>query len=111
MQLMPDTADCDWFTRLAGRIPEPVDPADSLELGACYLRLPSMLGGGTRPALAAHNAGQGVVGGGSRRLEVRIGSTSTTIIRGRAFVERVERYWELYARVHPDAFSETEDPA
>lgn len=116
MQLMPDTAD--WVTGLpgwrGGDSPNLSNPDDSLELGACYLRyLLDTLGGGTRPALAAYNAGQGVVGrwiaaaGGEDRFDL----DDIVYPETRAFVERVERYWELYARVHPDAFSETEDPA
>jgi soluble lytic murein transglycosylase len=116
MQLMPDTAD--WVTGLpgwqGGDSPDLSDPDDNLELGACYLRyLIDMLGGGTRPALAAYNAGQGVVGGwiAAAGGEDRFDLDDIVYPETRAFVERVERYWELYARVHPDAFPEAEGPA
>jgi soluble lytic murein transglycosylase len=108
MQLMPATAA--WISGLdgwrGGDEPDLTDPEDSLELGAFYLGfLARYFGGDTRKALAAYNAGQGTVSrwlvdGGSESLELEdipIGET-------RGFVERVEYYRDLYARVHPDAF-------
>lgn len=111
MQLMPDTAT--WITGLeswkGSDVPVLTDPEDNLELGACYLAfLLRRFGGDTRPALAAYNAGQGTVvgwvhaagGGNSFSLsDVRFPET-------RNFVQRVEHYWELYARIHPHMFAD-----
>jgi soluble lytic murein transglycosylase len=112
MQLMPDTAE--WLTGLdswqGGESPELTDPDDNLALGACYLDyLIDTLGGGIRPALAAYNAGQGVVGGW---IEAAGGEDSFDLAdivyeETRTFVERVERYWELYSRIYPDVFAGT----
>jgi soluble lytic murein transglycosylase len=109
MQLMPDTAD--WITGLSSwRGPDdPVltNPADSLELGACYLGyLVDEFDGATKPTLAAYNAGQSVVAewvasaGGPESFDL----ASIPYRETRDFVERVEGYWKLYIRVHPDAF-------
>lgn len=110
MQLMPETAQ--WVTGLDSwqgvSDPELTDPGDNLELGACYLHyLAETFGDGTRLALAAYNAGQGTVRGW---IEAAGGADSfdLTDIRfpeTRTFVERVEYYWDLYGRVHPDAFA------
>lgn len=110
MQLMPATAE--WITTLdswqGDGDPVLTDPVDSLELGACYLQyLANTFGDGTRPALAAYNAGQGTVGewieeaGGVESFDL----TDIKFPETRDFVERVEYYWKLYARVHPEAFS------
>jgi soluble lytic murein transglycosylase len=110
MQLMPDTAT--WITGLeswqGGDDPDLTDPEESLELGAFYLAyLVKYFGGDTRLALAAYNAGQGAV---SRWL--RDGSTKESIEiadipidETREFVERVEYFQDLYARIHPGAFA------
>lgn len=109
MQLMPDTAE--WITRLdiwRGKANfELTDPDDNLELGACYMAfLLSRFGGDTRAAVAAYNAGQGAVaewidsesgGDGLELSDIRFPET-------RSFVEKVERYWDLYTRAHPDLF-------
>lgn len=110
MQLMPATAQ--WISGLdswqGNEEPDLTDPEDSLELGAFYLAyLRRYFGGDTRVALAAYNAGQGAVsrwlreagGGGPLALE------DIPIDETRDFVERVEYYRDLYARVHPDAFA------
>lgn len=111
MQLMPDTAT--WITGLeswkGSDAPVLTDPDENLELGACYLAfLLEHFGGHTRPALAAYNAGQGTVvgwveaaGGGSSfdLSDIRFPETQN-------FVQRVEHYWELYARVHPHMFAD-----
>ncbi len=116
MQLMPDTAE--WVTSLGSwqGSPEPelTDPADNLELGTCYLEfLTGSFGGEIRPALAAYNAGQGVVGewveaaGGEEEFEL----TDIPYPETRAFVERVEHYRELYSRIYPEAFATIGDLA
>jgi soluble lytic murein transglycosylase len=110
MQLMPDTAG--WITGLEswqhGDDPDLTDPEESLELGAFYLAyLVKYFGGDTRLALAAYNAGQGAVTGwlkdGDTRESIEI--TDIPIDETREFVERVEYYRDLYARVHPGAFA------
>jgi len=110
MQLMPDTAV--WITGLdswrGDDDPVLTDPDDNLELGACYLAyLMRTLGGGTRLALAAYNAGQGEVlgwvqaAGGPDSFDLADIRFSET----RDFVERVEHYQELYTRIHPEVFA------
>ena len=110
MQLMPETAT--WVTSLktwkGSDNPVLTDPEDNLELGACYLAfLLQRFEGQTRPALAAYNAGQGVVVGWVEAAK-NADSFALSDIRfpeTRSFVERVEHYWELYSRVHPDMFA------
>jgi soluble lytic murein transglycosylase len=110
MQLMPATAD--WVTGLGtwqgDDSPDLNDPDDNLELGACYLSyLTETFDGVVRVVLAAYNAGQGVVGewveaaGGPRSFDL----SDIVYPETRAFVERVERYRELYSRIYPDAFA------
>jgi soluble lytic murein transglycosylase len=111
MQLMPETAD--WVTGLdswqGDDAPDLTDPADNLELGACYLGyLTETLGGRATPALAAYNAGPSVAG---RWIEAAGGEDSFDLTdipypETRTFVERVEHYRELYSRVYPDAFAD-----
>jgi soluble lytic murein transglycosylase len=113
MQLMPATAA--WISGLdswrGGDEPDLTDPEDSLELGGFYLAfLARYFGGDTRKALAAYNAGQGTVSrwladGGIESLELE----DIPIDETRGFVGRVEYYQDLYARVHPDAFSSGTD--
>ncbi len=108
MQLLPTTAE--WIVGLdswkGGTEVDLTDPDDSLELGAFYLAfLLRRFEGDQRAAIAAYNAGQGIVGewvsaaeGGSLGLEdVRFPETRT-------FVLRVEESLDLYRRVHPDIF-------
>jgi len=110
MQLMPATAE--WVTGLStwqgDDSPDLNDPDDNLELGACYLSyLTGTFDGAVRVVLAAYNAGQGVVGewveaaGGAGPFEL----SDIVYPETRAFVERVERYRELYSRIYPDAFA------
>jgi soluble lytic murein transglycosylase len=110
MQLMPDTAA--WITGLGiwqgDDDPELTDAGDNLELGACYLAfLVESFGGQTRVALAAYNAGQGTVAEWVAAVgdPKSFGLEDIQFPETREFVERVEYYWELYARVHPDAFA------
>jgi len=108
MQLMPGTAE--WIVRLdswqGGAQPELTDPADNLELGACYLAfLFGRFVDDARVALAAYNAGQGAVAewlesAGKDSLEL----TDIPYPETRGFVEKVEHYWELYTRIHPGLF-------
>jgi soluble lytic murein transglycosylase len=114
MQLMPQTAE--WISGLrswqGGRDPDLNEPADSIQLGTCYLRyLLDTFGGETTVALAAYNAGQGTVqewvdaAGGAESFalsDIRFAET-------RDFVDRVERYWDLYSRISPEAFADLED--
>ena len=111
MQLMPDTAI--WITGLeswkGNDAPALTDPDDNLELGACYLAyLLQRFDGETRPALAAYNAGQGVVVGwlGSEADWESFALADIRFPETRGFVEKVEHYWELYTRVHPDMFAD-----
>lgn len=110
MQLMPATAE--WITRLGtwrgGDSPDLTDPDDNLELGACYLSfLTETFDGAVRAVLAAYNAGQGVVGGwvDAAGGAGSFGLSDIVYPETRAFVERVERYRELYSRIYPEAFS------
>ncbi len=112
MQLMPETAD--WITGLrewqGGGNLDLTDPADSLELGACYLAyLMEAFDGASKPALAAYNAGQGAVAGWVENVAGGAPSFETADIpfdETRDFVERVEGYWKLYIRIYPEAFDE-----
>jgi soluble lytic murein transglycosylase len=119
MQLMPDTADWiatrpDW----EGRV-EPVltDPADNVALGTYYLAyLLERFGNDEATALAAYNAGQGVVetwlneasagsgedGGPAGSAALRPDDVPFPETRG--FIERVMRFRDLYRDVHPQAF-------
>lgn len=114
MQLMPDTAR--WITgRPDWERPaecDLTDPVDNLALGCYYLRfLLDLYDGDTVTALAAYNAGQGVVhgwlsaAGGSAdgRLELAAIPYSDT----RDFVRRVLEYRDLYARIYPDVSVDT----
>lgn len=111
MQLMPDTAT--WITGLeswkGSDAPVLTDPDDNLELGACYLAfLLQRFGGHTRPALAAYNAGQGTVVGWVEAAggENSFGLSDIHFPETLNFVQRVEHYWELYARLHPHVFAD-----
>jgi soluble lytic murein transglycosylase len=108
MQLMPDTVDfiAGLDSYRGDDDPDLTDPEDSLELGACYLAyLLRRFDGDETAALAAYNAGPTPVGrwvkaggGGSLdRADIEYPET-------REYVERVERYRDLFERVHPDAF-------
>lgn len=108
MQLMPSTAA--WVTGLeswqGSDDPNLTNPEDNLKLGACYLAyLLDSFAGDTRLALAAYNAGQGTVAGWVEHSGADVfGLSDIQFSETRDFVERVERYWELYARIHPDVF-------
>jgi soluble lytic murein transglycosylase len=113
MQLMPDTAA--WLIGLdiwrGDGEPRLSDPADNLELGACYLAyLTEKFGEDNIVAtLAAYNAGPTAVG---RWVEAAGGADAFVLDdiefpETRTFVERVEHYWLLYARIHPGIFAAT----
>jgi soluble lytic murein transglycosylase len=112
MQLMPDTAQ--WMSQQSswqgGVNPNPNDPQQNLDLGACYLLfLLGIFGGKTTPTLAAYNAGQGTVqawvdaAGGLESFDL----TDIEYSETRGFVQRVEHYRDLYSRIYPDAFTST----
>lgn len=108
MQLMPETAQWivgrdDWSGPSA---PDLVEPTDNLALGCYYLRfLMDMYDDDLIAALAAYNAGQGVVNGwlSSKGDDSRKSLTLTDIPfpDTRDFVRRVTEYRELYARIYP----------
>lgn len=117
MQLMPDTAG--WLISLdiwqGDSNPRLTDPADNLELGACYLAyLEDRFGEENIAAtLAAYNAGPTAVG---RWVEAAggveaFGLSDIEFPETRTFVERVKRYWLLYTRVHPGIFAGVGGPA
>ena len=110
MQFMPDTAD--WVTSLVSwrgaHNPTLTDAADSIELGACYLAYLQTKFADLLQTLAAYNAGQGnvrqwVSAAGKRTFQL----TDIQFPETRAFVEKVERYEELYRRIYPDVFAST----
>lgn len=116
MQLMPDTAG--WLIGLdiwrGDSEPLLTDPADNLELGACYLAyLTAKFGEDNMTAtLAAYNAGPTAVGrwveaaGGTEAF----GFDDIEFPETRTFVERVMRYWLLYTRIHPGIFAAAAGP-
>jgi soluble lytic murein transglycosylase len=109
MQLLPSTAK--WVTGLDSwkgpKNPALTSPVDSLELGACYLAY--LQGSFDNPvaALAAYNAGQGIVrqwvksAGGSDSF----GSEDIQYAETREFVSRVQQAKARFEKAHPDAFS------
>jgi len=109
MQLMPDTAE--WVASKLdvwsdGEGPVLTDPEDNLELGVWYLAyLGDAYGDGSALALAAYNAGPGNV---DEWVQEAGGQESFTLSdiefpETREYVERVERFYRLYKRIHPDA--------
>ena len=129
MQIMPETAR--WITGLDSwqgrRAPNLKDPGDNVELGACYLAfLLREFDQDTRMALAAYNAGQGVVAAWKDGLQTdgsdggsgqdgqdgapgqdagsRLSLADIRFAETREFVKRVERFRDLYTRAHPDLF-------
>ncbi len=117
MQLMPDTAA--WLSGLdiwrGDSSPKLTDPADNLELGACYLEYLTAKFGEEHllAALAAYNAGPTNVG---RWIEAAGGADTFDLSdidfpETRAFVQRVERYWLLYTRIHPGIFAAVDGAA
>lgn len=115
MQVMPDTADWivardDWR---GAATPNLRDPADSIELGTYYLAFLLDRFKDVSTALAAYNAGQGIV---EKWLADRPASPAagvpTTLAAGdipfpetQGFVERVQRFRERYREIYPGAFT------
>jgi soluble lytic murein transglycosylase len=111
MQVMPTTADwiaqrSDWQGSAEPRL---TDPSDNVDLGAFYLAYLLDRFGDEATALAAYNAGHGEVdrwlrdgGAGSSSASVTVGEIPFP--ETREFVQRVERFRDIYRRAHPDAF-------
>jgi soluble lytic murein transglycosylase len=115
MQLLPTTAE--WVTSLDSwkgpEDPALTDPKDSLELGACYLAYLQRTLDDPVAAIAAYNAGQGMVrqwiadAGGPTKFD----ATDIKYSETREFVRRVEEARKLFLKAHPDAFSAAGQPA
>jgi len=115
MQLMPETAD--WLVQREGYLgPEQPDLAraeDSIHLGTFYLAfLLERFGGDEDTALAAYNAGHGVVGRWITEAQAAGETAASDTAVGeipfpetRRFVERVQHYRVLFRKGHPDAFA------
>lgn len=111
MQLMPATANWiagqpDWT---GPESPDLENPAHNLALGCYYLRFLLDRYGDEATALAAYNAGQGVVdswlagagsGGGSARAVLSVDRIPYPDTQD--FVRRVLHYQELYTRIYPE---------
>lgn len=111
MQLMPATAG--WITERpdweGSKDPRLTDPGDNVQLGSYYLAYLVRRFGDEPTALAAYNAGHGNVEGWLRAKGEDEAAASVTVgdipfQETRDFVERVERFRELYQKAHPDAF-------
>jgi soluble lytic murein transglycosylase len=109
MQLLPKTAQ--WVTTLDSwkgpDNPALTDPRDSLELGACYLAYLQHTMDSPLAAVAAYNAGQGIVGkwvkkagGGAKFTAADIPYPET-----KEFVRRVEHWRTVFTKAHPGAFA------
>ncbi len=114
MQLMPATAAWiaareDWH---GASHPDLRDPAQNLELGTYYLAFLLDRFADVPTALAAYNAGLGVVDEWlAARGTAPVGGSPTTLLPAdipfpetRGFVERVERFRALYRQTYPKAF-------
>ncbi len=109
MQLLPTTAE--WVAGLDSwkgpKNPALKDPKDSLELGACYLAYLQRTLDDPVAAIAAYNAGQGIVrqwiekAGGLKKF----GPEDIPYPETREFVRRVQEAQALFKKAHPDAFS------
>lgn len=115
MQLMPATADWiaardDWP---GASKPDLRDPTENLDLGTYYLAFLLDRFHDVPTALAAYNAGHGVVeqwlaARGARPMD---GSPTTLLAADipfpetRSFVERVGRFRDLYRQIYPRVFS------
>lgn len=113
MQLMPETAD--WLVQREGYLgtaePDLARAEDNIHLGTFYLSfLLERFGGNEDTALAAYNAGHGVVGRWLSDAQTEgEGAAGTTMgeipfPETRRFVERAQYYRELFTKGHPDAF-------
>ena len=109
MQLLPSTAK--WVTGLDSwkgpKDPVLTDPADSLELGACYLAYLGQRFDNPTAMIAAYNAGPNKVAswitkaGGSESFSAANIEFSET----KEFVRRVNHWRALFKKAHPDAFT------
>jgi soluble lytic murein transglycosylase len=109
MQLLPTTAD--WLSGLdswKGRQePALTDPQDSIELGACYLAYLQKTFDGHMAAVAAYNAGQGIVRQWVKEAGGIDSFTAADIPypETKEFVRRVQHWQAMFEEVHPNAFS------
>lgn len=114
MQLMPETAD--WLVQREGYLgpeqPNLERAEDSIHLGTFYLSfLLERFRANEDTALAAYNAGHGVVGRWITEAQAAGETADSDTDMGeipfpetRRFVERVQHYRELFRKGHPDAF-------
>ena len=109
MQLLPSTAK--WVTGLDGwkgpKNPILTNPADSLELGACYLAYLAHRFDNPTAMIAAYNAGPNKVAswitkaGGSESFSAANIEFSET----KEVVRRVNHWRALFKKAHPNAFT------
>jgi soluble lytic murein transglycosylase len=108
MQFLPSTAE--WVTTLDGwkgaKKPVLTDPADSLELGACYLAYLLNRFDSRIAAIAAYNAGPNKVASWIKEAggEDNFGADDIAYTETKNFVQRVDRWQALFEKAHPDAF-------
>jgi soluble lytic murein transglycosylase len=108
MQFLPSTAE--WVTTLDGwkgpKNPDLTDPADSLELGACYLSYLLNRFDSRTAAIAAYNAGPNKVASWVKEAggEGDFGVDDIAYTETKNFVQRVDRWQRLFKKAHPDAF-------
>ena len=108
MQFLPATAE--WVTTLDGwkgpKNPVLTDPADSLELGACYLSYLFHRFDSRIAAVAAYNAGPNKVASWVKQAggEGGFGVDDIAYTETKNFVQRVDRWQVLFEKAHPDAF-------
>jgi soluble lytic murein transglycosylase len=110
MQFLPTTAE--WVTTLHSwkgiKDPALTDPADSLELGACYLSYLLSRFDGRTAAIAAYNAGPNKVAswlaaaGGEGSFQ----ASDIPFTETRNFVARVNRWQALFQKAHPNTFAD-----
>jgi soluble lytic murein transglycosylase len=108
MQFLPSTAE--WVTTLDAwkgpKAPVLTDPADSLELGACYLSYLLNRFDSRTAAIAAYNAGPNKVASWVKQAggEDGFGVDDIAYTETKNFVQRVDRWQKLFEKAHPDAF-------
>lgn len=108
MQFLPSTAE--WVTTLDAwkgpKDPVLTDPADSLELGACYLSYLLQRFDSRTAAIAAYNAGPNRVASWIKEAggEDDFGVADIAYTETKNFVGRVDRWQALFEKAHPHAF-------
>jgi soluble lytic murein transglycosylase len=108
MQFLPSTAE--WVITLDSwkgpKAPVLTDPADSLELGACYLSYLLHRFHSRTVAIAAYNAGPNRVASWVKEAggEDGFGVSDIPYTETKNFVQRVDRWQSLFEKAHPDAF-------